>query len=657
MAIIIRSADIYEKNNHNILLNNAIKAVTVQEKVIEIGMEGEQIAKQHNANSVFETAIVRYPEDYGRLRAEIFYTTGSVVVPKSEISINFSKNDISWTISGKCVGKDSFAQIKREQMDNIYTDNTDVSILNNFDQFDSGVEQKDFTQAGLWGENGKIIISKGKAKIEYTDESSITSIEKDANGDWIITFKILTKLSVLEAYFPSVFDRAYSYRGQLFNGELITLNIRTTSVNIKDTDTQVVVGDLSSGSPLSIESNQLVQPETTINGERVAVYNANEILSDWGNGKESVTLDVMVGEFYEADGTKAISTQDAYEWVNALPMTFEVGDIVTPYINVSKEIIEGENKYLLIEEVPLSEYENGVAKNFVVYDVEQINDGVAFQRLKLIESAGRSVNFVVNSPDIAFNIIREASPLAGAKTGTISQNSAIYFKDRITVTASGDIREWSIIVNGFYIGRGSQVDTINFTFEVDGDVEINAAQKEWRWVEYVSPNSSWGIQNTQTGQFTNDMYWGNFTPDKFNVAGFKVCNDFTSTTSPNRKRYSLRSMIWVNASTGQENSVDLTYLGEKYSEDYSEGDVQAKDGQNLAFWQYNESKYTIVFGNDVAGNSYGNFITLNCEKDGYITFKFRWAYTTGTAGQTDNSSYFNGYIKGLQFSVMQYEYS
>ena len=68
MAIIIRSADIYEKNNHNILLNNAIKAVTVQEKVIEIGMEGEQIAKQHNANSVFETAIVRYPEDYGRLK-------------------------------------------------------------------------------------------------------------------------------------------------------------------------------------------------------------------------------------------------------------------------------------------------------------------------------------------------------------------------------------------------------------------------------------------------------------------------------------------------------------------------------------------------------------------------------------------------------------
>mgnify|MGYP003307089289 CR=1 FL=1 len=37
MAIIIRSSDIYEKNNHNIMLNNAIKSVSVQEKSLKIG--------------------------------------------------------------------------------------------------------------------------------------------------------------------------------------------------------------------------------------------------------------------------------------------------------------------------------------------------------------------------------------------------------------------------------------------------------------------------------------------------------------------------------------------------------------------------------------------------------------------------------------------
>ena len=94
MAIIIRSSDIYEKNNHNIMLNNAIKSVSVQEKSLKIGDTTQGNHKEYPDpnplnESLYSTTIYDGLAAANFERMELFYSKGQVVVPQTTLKSTF----------------------------------------------------------------------------------------------------------------------------------------------------------------------------------------------------------------------------------------------------------------------------------------------------------------------------------------------------------------------------------------------------------------------------------------------------------------------------------------------------------------------------------------------------------------------------------------
>lgn len=653
MAIIIRSSDIYEKNNHNIMLNNAIKSVSVQEKSLEIGQEGKIVTKTESANSEFISAKKIYISEDEELKLEAYYTDGYVIIPASEISVQISKNDISWELSGKSVGADEYYPVLASQLPDDPL-NVKVPALYTDTQFDwwTSSPAKPFSQTGLWGENGVIKETKGRSKIEYRDNSSITNIEKQSNGDWKISFSILTRISVLNAYIKGFFDKDYSFRGRLFNIETITLNVSTKSVTVVDTKNNTLVGDTSKGQPFVLDENQLVQPETAINKERIAIFNANKVLEDWKDGKESVDLEVAIGDYYETNGDKVISDKDV-----DLPMFFEIGQLVTPYVTETEEVYKDNVSYLVSKEVPLSTYENGVAKNFVIYDVQQVNDGIGFQNLKLIESAGRAVTVNTLDKTGSLRIERVLSPIANAKLGYLSAKDAIYKEDAIIITASGDIRNWEILNNGITVEQGDS-QTIDVTFVVEGEIDINIHAKEWRWVDYYpdgltsqvtfdKPTYPSGVSGDYL--FRQNKLFENIQIPRY-AAGL-VAN------SANHKIWYITPTVYNRVTNSYTKLPEIKVYGsdyvdfaQQYDTPYGEEGFVGSGGV-IGCSRYNDSGELILTAQSVVVNpfrTYQGYLRLDVTQNNIVTF------TNMALGVSNN---FDCYITQIDLSYSQYEYS
>ena len=126
---------------------------------------------------------------------------------------------------------------------------------------------------------------------------------------------------------------------------------------------------------LYIDTNELLQVDTTINEKKLSEYIYEQLTGGWSEGKELATLKCSIGEYYEYDVTKddnkgslAISTQN-----NDLPMLFNNGDIVIPYIAIANGT------------EPLSIKSNGRPKMFQVTQIRPYFDGAFWQELQLQE--------------------------------------------------------------------------------------------------------------------------------------------------------------------------------------------------------------------------------------------------------------------------------
>ena len=124
-----------------------------------------------------------------------------------------------------------------------------------------------------------------------------------------------------------------------------------------------------------IDTNELLQVDTTINDKKLSEYIYEQLTGGWSEGKELATLKCSIGEYYEYDVTKddnkgslAISTQN-----NDLPMLFNNGDIVIPYIAIANGT------------EPLSIKSNGRPKMFQVTQIRPYFDGAFWQELQLQE--------------------------------------------------------------------------------------------------------------------------------------------------------------------------------------------------------------------------------------------------------------------------------
>ena len=129
--------------------------------------------------------------------------------------------------------------------------------------------------------------------------------------------------------------------------------------------------DISYGArpKISIDSNELLQTTTTINNKKLSQFIYEKITEEWKEGKELATLKCSIGEYYNEDGTLAISTKQ-----NNLPMLFDIGDLVIPYIAVANGKTE-----------PLSIKLDGTPKVFKVTQIRPYFDGAFWQEITLQE--------------------------------------------------------------------------------------------------------------------------------------------------------------------------------------------------------------------------------------------------------------------------------
>ena len=122
----------------------------------------------------------------------------------------------------------------------------------------------------------------------------------------------------------------------------------------------------------SVESNELLQIDTKINSKKLSQYIYEQITGEWGGGKETATLKCSIGEYYDESGTLAISTKN-----NDLPMTFNIRDLVIPYIPTARGGTE-----------PMSIKLDGTPKVFQVTQVRPYFDGACWQEIMLQEYTG-----------------------------------------------------------------------------------------------------------------------------------------------------------------------------------------------------------------------------------------------------------------------------
>jgi hypothetical protein len=132
-------------------------------------------------------------------------------------------------------------------------------------------------------------------------------------------------------------------------------------------------------------SNELFQKTTKLSGVPITEATANSFVKDFRNGKETYELLCSVKEYYNEDGTLAISTKG--QVCGKTKMLFEIGDEVIPY----KPTVAGDK--------PISYKKGGkTPKTFIVVGVTPIFDGAVWQRLNLIEKTIESVT--VQTPEI-----------------------------------------------------------------------------------------------------------------------------------------------------------------------------------------------------------------------------------------------------------------
>lgn len=144
-----------------------------------------------------------------------------------------------------------------------------------------------------------------------------------------------------------------------FNGDTIGINLADGSFTYG-----------SGNKPFSLNGNELLQDNGKVGNKSLSQHLADNILQQYGNGKETATILCSISDYYDENDSKVISTETSNK------MLFAIYDEVVPTIK---------NEYG--KDVPLSLNSNDEAKTFLVLGTRFFYDGAVLQELSLQEFA------------------------------------------------------------------------------------------------------------------------------------------------------------------------------------------------------------------------------------------------------------------------------
>lgn len=380
MAIIIPSTKIYEQTNNKII-DNQISSVEINENQVEQSTG----IRSGIDRGVYSKNIEGTSESYGRVfdkfnnyiltnTTEPFLGTSTLytyyleekleVIPYGEIEEDFSSFDLYLTQN---LGE-LMPDMTKANIGTVVT-KLGKNLVESKEEFD--LLEATITTHTLISNSGntafQILAQKGFDMV-YAIDTTLSSSEKI-----VIYFKT--------RYFLGVDCNSVDLIDELQGAEvwaifLSSFSYQPSYTSVTQTSTKITNG--VGTKPILLSSNELTTNLTTINSDTYTDIASAFVLSGYANGKETATVLCDISEYYDDNLVLSISTQD-----NALPMIFNVGDIVIPY--VTKNVYDSITGTYSLTEVPLSII-NGNPKLFKVVSNKIISDGVPRQKLTLVES-------------------------------------------------------------------------------------------------------------------------------------------------------------------------------------------------------------------------------------------------------------------------------
>lgn len=421
MAIKIPSKNIYEIDNPKVR-DNLVNNVNVEQTVVSQNNEYEVVVHGEEYNNISD--IIDKPvknikiASTGRSTNEVIHdqtvwfaiaeiTNQKVYTCHAEIDILQKNKYITKVLYEK--NKDDENQIQYTVYGNIRrgtckrTVKWDMPL--EFDQsiFTPEIEEVsevtfnddlEVVEEGVRFDYTSDIISKftGKPSNGYWEEQTVTATLKpidvsyvsyyDETADlFIVDFEAMSNIIVVRV--GGIQSTEFTSETATLNGEYevyeptqIELTVYGNTTGIDLTDGTVTYG--SGNKPHSLTANELLQDSGKVKTKDesgndiqlpITEYLANNVLKQYAVGKETATLLCDINEYYDENGDLKISTEKS-----GLPMTFNIGDEVIPYVFGAN----GQDK-------PMSLYRDGNPKVFRIIGTNTIYDGAVWQELTLQE--------------------------------------------------------------------------------------------------------------------------------------------------------------------------------------------------------------------------------------------------------------------------------
>lgn len=427
MAIKIPSSKIYD--NQHTLYKNFISEVNAQEKEFELEKRFDEPVLTVNENFEDDSrfSFVKEANDYATndLGTHFMYiesalssfvdgpnahkavsTDGLRIITKIDETAGteniesvyvLKERKYSWL---KDDGQPDYESNHPQTADNVPpTENS----LAGWNKYEENVTQLDSIPDVIFADTGYINDAVRIPRVEYSYGESYIIVDRTSElvGSFYTTVIRKAKTESVSGY--GYVDESGNHEWFFLKYTTIELQTLNYSVygnqnvyNIKGNT--ITLGDGSDY--YEMPSNELFQKTTKLSSVPITEINANNLIKDFRNGKETYELLCSVKEYYNEDGTLAISTKG--EVGGKTKMLFDIGDEVIPY----KPTAAGDK--------PISYKKDGkTPKTFIVVGVTPIFDGAVWQKLNIIEETARTM--VITTPSFAESDYVEGTLIYGAQ--------------------------------------------------------------------------------------------------------------------------------------------------------------------------------------------------------------------------------------------------
>lgn len=227
--------------------------------------------------------------------------------------------------------------------------------------------------------------------ISQTDLSQKFDISYDeTDEDYSITAKFVPNFKVLQ----SILDETLSYNDvwMVVNGAVTEFVLESVEIQLNEQiikleeETETVKKGENASAYSYTEENEFLQESNEFNLSSSKNKNAEDIISNWQNGKETLSIRCSIGDYYDANENKVISPEYQEK------MLFDIYDEVLPCYNTP------------YGDAPLSILD-GKPKKFLVLGSKINFDGAVWQELTLQESGTSNAIISNGSKGLAYEEI------------------------------------------------------------------------------------------------------------------------------------------------------------------------------------------------------------------------------------------------------------